>query len=51
MSVDDIFIVASTREAWLEASQPMCDDPTTISSIKRLNTLFRLEYWKVKPLH
>ncbi len=51
MSVDDIIVVASTREAWLEVGQPMCCDPTTIFGIKRLNILFRLEYWKLRPLH
>ncbi len=34
MSVDDIIVAASTREAWLEASQPMRCDPTTIFGIK-----------------
>jgi len=51
MSVDDIIVVASTREAWLEVGQPMRCDPTTIFGIKRLNILFRLEYWKLRPLH
>ncbi len=51
MGVDDIIVATSTREAWLEVGQPMHRDFTTISSIKRLNMLFRLEYWKVRPLH
>jgi hypothetical protein len=51
MSVDDIIATTFTRETWLEVVQPMRGDLATISSIKRLNILFRLEYWKVRPLH
>ncbi len=47
MSVDDIIAVASTREAWLEASQPMCGDLVTNFGVKRLSILFKFEYWKV----
>ncbi len=51
MSVDEIIATTSTREAWLEVVQRMHGDLATISSIKRLNILFKLEYWKVRHIH
>ncbi len=48
MTFDEICNAVIALTTWLvNGGWPLCDDPTRKSKLKRLSTLFQLEYWKV----
>jgi hypothetical protein len=46
LDVDDVYVAAVAREAWLQSGRRSQVDPITQIGTKRLSALFQLEYWK-----
>jgi hypothetical protein len=48
MTFNEIHSAIVAQTTWVaNGGQPLCDDPTKTSGLKRLCTLFQLKYWKV----